>query len=104
MWQRAVGWKVPQQEERMVEKAREALPLAACPLTWEDVEISAAPEQGLHANFIDISSMLKKKKKKKEIQGGVFQEGESAGTKARSWRNDAATWAGGTAKSRAGAS
>ena len=46
----------------MFKKAREALPLAARALTWEDVEISAAPEQGLQANFIDISSMLKKKK------------------------------------------
>ena len=83
----------------MFEKAREALPLAARALTWEDVEISAAPEQGLQANFIDISSMLKKKK---EIQGGVLQEGESAGTKARSWRKDTVMWAGGTAKSHAG--
>lgn len=46
----------------MFKKAREALPLAARALTWEDVEISAAPEQGLQANFIDISSMLKKKR------------------------------------------
>ena len=66
-WQRALGWKVSQQEERMFEKAREALPLAARALTWEDVEISAAPEQGLQANFIDISSMLKKKKKSREV-------------------------------------
>lgn len=51
----------------MFEKAREALPLAARALTWEDVEISAAPEQGLQANFIDISSMLKKKKKSREV-------------------------------------
>ena len=79
MWQRAVGWKVPQQEERMVEKAREALPLAACPLTWEDVEISAGPEQGLHANFIDISSMLKKKKKKKKSKEVCSRKGSQQG-------------------------
>ena len=77
MWQRAVGWKVPQQEERMVEKAREALPLAACPLTWEDVEISAGPEQGLHANFIDISSMLKKKKERRHPRRCVPGRGVS---------------------------
>lgn len=93
--QRALRRKVPEQEERMVEKAREALPLAACTLTWENAEISAAPEQGLHANFVDISSVLKKKK---ETQGGVFQEEGSAETKARSWRKGTVMWAGGTAE------
>lgn len=63
----------------MVEKAREALPLAARPLTWEDVEISVAPEQGLHANFTDISSMLKKKKKKKKSKEVCSRKGSQQG-------------------------
>lgn len=60
--QRALRWKVPQREGRVFEKAREAPPLAACSLTWENAQVSAAPEQGLHADFVDISSVLKKKR------------------------------------------
>lgn len=48
-------------------ESQEALPLATRALTWEDVEISAAPEQGLQANFIDIFHVKKKKKKSREV-------------------------------------
>ena len=41
--------------------------MAACALPWGNAEIGAAPGQGLQADFVGISSVLKKRKKSREV-------------------------------------